>query len=219
MVNTITFLTEFEDILQERLDKPQVWKEVVNVTYSNANIIRSSYESTQAAVQSGTRETGITFQTYAQTSDTLTINTYSELGEYVDWADLAQSPWTTLASKFERIGSKLGETIEAAVLARHASWTNFGLADLTTAGARDTATITVSSSNIDDIIRGVKREIRRNNGASLMNRNGVFFVWRPQDFEFLEAKPIVGLIKSLLIDLETLFERATGGKQAFSFAA
>src|SRR3990167_6375037 len=187
MSNTITYSQDFEDILQERLDHPQVWKEVLNVTYSNERIINSSYESTQAAVQTGTRGTGITFQDYAQTNNTLTISTYQELGEFVDWADLAQYPWTVLAEKFARIGTKLNEAIEAAALARHASWTNFGAGDLAGTSAGDTAQITVSASNIDDIIRAVKRTIRVNNGASLMNSNGVCFVWIPQDFEFLEA--------------------------------
>lgn len=47
--------------------------------------------------------------------------------------------------------------------------------------------ITVSASNIDDIIRGIKREIRVANGTNMMNQKGVFIIWRPADFELLEA--------------------------------
>ena len=208
MANTVTYQQDFEDILQDRLDRPQTWKEVIDVKYSNDRILNSSYESTQAAVQTGGRGTGITFQDFTQTNNTLTISTYQELGEFIDWADLAQSPWSVLTEKFARIGSKLNEAIEAAVLARHASWTNFGTEDLAGTSAGGTTQITVSNANIDDIIRAVKRTIRVNNGASLMNQNGVFFVWRPQDFEFLEAfdqawNKIIGLFKFSLIYGET----------------
>jgi hypothetical protein len=44
----------------------------------------------------------------------------------------------------------------------------------------------VSSTNIDDIIRGIKREIRKANGETFLERNGGFIVWRPQDLELLE---------------------------------
>lgn len=69
------------------------------------------------------------------------------------------------------------------MLASHASWTNFDNASIGGAAGN----ITVSVSNIDDIIRGIKREIREANGQSLMNRNGAFIVWRAADFEILEA--------------------------------
>ena len=52
-----------------------------------------------------------------------------------------------------------------------------------TAGA---SAITVSTTNIDDIISAVKREIRQAGGESIAKRNGIFIVWRPADFEILE---------------------------------
>jgi hypothetical protein len=125
-------------------------------------------------------------QTFAETAETLTISTGRDLGLFVDWADLAQSPWTKPAELFDRIGALLNEYIESAVLARHASWTDFGTASIGAGGAATDA-ITVSASNIDDIIRGVKREIREANGQMMMNQNGVGFVWRAADFELLEA--------------------------------
>lgn len=188
VANTITYLTTFEDSLQARLDHPQTWKEMCDVTVANTRVISSSYMSTTPAIQTVTRGTGAALQLFAETADTLTISTGRDLGVVVDLADEAQSGWTQGAMLFDRIGSLLNEFIESDTLARHASWANFGVGDLNSVGpAADTTAIAVSASNIDDIIRGVKRVIRTTNGQSMMNQYGAGFVWRPQDFEFLEA--------------------------------
>ena len=181
--NTITYETDFESVLQDRLDHPQTWKEMCDVTITDTRVISSSYMSTTPSVQSVTRGTGHVMQTYAETAETMTISTGRDLGIFLDWADKAQSPWTKPAELFDRIGALLNEYVESAVLARHASWTDFDNASIGGAAGN----ITVSASNIDDIIRGVKREIREANGQSKMNQNGVGFVWRAADFELLEA--------------------------------
>lgn len=186
IANTITYETVFEDVLQDRLDHPTTWKEMCDVVYTDTRVISTSYMSTTPSVQSVTRGTGHVMQTFAETAETLTISTGRDLGLFVDWADLAQSPWTKPAELFDRIGALLNEYIESAVLARHASWTDFGTASIG-GGGLATDPITVSASNIDDIIRGVKREIRENNGQMMMKKNGVGFVWRAADFELLEA--------------------------------
>lgn len=186
VANTITYITTFEDVLQSRLNHPQTFKEMCDVTYSSSNVIRSSYMSTTPSVQSVTRGTGAALQLFAETSDTLTISTGRDLGVVVDLADLAQSPWTKQAMLFDRIGSLLNEFIESDTLARHASWTNFGDTGGGVLGLASTA-ITITASNIDDVIRGVKTQIRVANGTSMANKFGIGFVWRPADFELLEA--------------------------------
>lgn len=154
-----------------------------DVTITDTRVISSSYMSTTPSVQTVTRGTGAALQTFAETAETLTISTGRDLGLVVDHADLYQSDWTKPAELFDRIGALLNEYIESAVLARHASWTDFDNASI----GGSAGNITVSASNIDDIIRGVKREIREANGQMLMNMNGVGFVWRAADFEILEA--------------------------------
>lgn len=176
----------YEDALQDRLDRPQTWKEMVKVTYTNTNTISSSYMSTTPSVQTLTRDTASTMQAIEETAQTLAITTGRDLGVFMDWADISQSPWTKEAEIFDRIGHLLNEYIESNVLARHASWTDFGNSSIGGSGSA-TTTITVSAANIDDIIRGVKRVIRTANGQFFMNQNGVGFVWRPADFEYLEA--------------------------------
>lgn len=183
VANTITYETSFEDVLQDRLDHPQTWKEMCDVTITDTRVISSSYMSTTPSVQSVTRGTGHSMQTFAETAETMTISTGRDLGLFVDWGDLAQSPWSKPAELFDRIGALLNEYIETAVLARHASWTDFDNASIGGAAGN----ITVSASNIDDIIRGVKREVREGNGQMLMNQKGIGFIWRAADFELLEA--------------------------------
>lgn len=184
--NTVTYETLYEDVLQDRLDHPTTWKEMCDVTITDTRTISTSYMSTTPSVQTVTRGTGTTLQTFAETAETLTISTGRELGLFVDWADLAQSPWTKPAELFDRIGALLNEYVESAVLGQHASWTNIGDDGVGGVALSSTA-LTVSATNIDDIIRGVKREIRKANGQAKMSQYGVGFVWRPADFELLEA--------------------------------
>jgi hypothetical protein len=185
IANTITYETLFEDVLQDRLDQPTTWKEMCDVNVTDTRVTSTSYMSTTPSVQTVTRGTGVAGQTFVETAETLTISTGRDLGLFVDFADLAQSPWTKPAELFDRIGALLNEYVEGAVLARHGSWTDFGTEGLT--NGTGATQITVSASNIDDIIRGIKREIREGNGQAMMNRYGVGFVWRASDFELLEA--------------------------------
>lgn len=154
-----------------------------DVIIHDTKLISSSYWSTTPTVTTVTRGTGLVASTFAETAETLDIATPRDLGLFVDLADLAQSPWTKPAELFDRIGALLNEFVETNVLAQHASWTDFDNASIGGAAGN----INVSASNIDDIIRGVKRVIRVANGQSLMNRNGVGFTWRAADFEILEA--------------------------------
>ena len=188
IATTTTFAQLFESNLQSRLNQPLSWKEVCDVTYSDTRTINSSYESTAPSAQTVTRNTGfdITTTAYVETNDTLTISTGRDVGYTVDLGDESQSPWTKPGELFGRIGSILNEYIESFYLADHASWTDFGTLSIGGGGAASSP-IAVSASNIDDIIRGVKREIRENNAWELATQRGVCFVWRPADFEYLEA--------------------------------
>lgn len=180
--NTITYETQFEDVLQDRLDHPTTWKEMCDVMVTDTRVTSTSYW-TDPSVTTVTRGTGLALQAQTETAETLTISTGRDLGLYLDWGDYYQSPWTKPAELFDRIGALLNEYIETAVLGQHASWTDFDNASI----GGSAGNITVSAANIDDIIRGVKREIREANGQSMMNQYGVGFVWRAADFEILEA--------------------------------
>lgn len=183
--NTGVHKEEWMTKLQERLDKPTNWKEVADVIYSDNYIMNVPYMSTEFALQTGTRGTAYGFSDFALTNDTLTVSTKKIVPVFIDRADMAQVAYANQMEIAERQGAQIDEQIEAAMLATHASWTNVGdVSGTVTSG--DTTQFTVSATNIDDIVRGVRRIVTVANGTELMNRNGLFFVWRPGDFEALE---------------------------------
>jgi len=142
--------------------------------------------STVPALQAHTRGTAYTHQTFALTTQAVTIDQSQNLGLFIDRADLAQQTYVDMMDLAELQGQLVDEQLETDMLVNHAMWTDFGDTGGGALGLAATL-FTVSAANIDDLIRGIKREIRVANGTSLMNRNGVFIIWRAADFEILEA--------------------------------
>jgi len=142
--------------------------------------------STVPTVNTVTRGTAENPVDFALTAQDLTVSTGRSMPIYVDFADLAQTGYNTQMEIAETQADLLNEFIETSVLAQHGSWTNVGISGgVITSGV--TTQITVDASNVDDIIRGIKRIIRVANGQSRMRQKGVFIVWRAADFELLEA--------------------------------
>lgn len=188
MTVTITYNKhDYVQKLRERVATPTTWSDVMNVKYSNNRTIVNSYMSTEPSPQSYTAYSQYTHQNYVLTADTLTISTHRILPMLIDEADRYQQSYVDQMKLAEFQGDKIGEYIEGQVLAQHASWKDFGATDLSNTGDDDTTQITVSASNIDDIIRAVKRKLYANNGVDMAVKNGIFFVWRASDFELLEA--------------------------------
>lgn len=182
MANTIVYHEEWETKLQERLSENNKWKEVCRVDYTDTKVLHNPYH-TDATVQTGTRGSAYTHQDITLTDESVDITTFKILPQLIDRADLAQQTFVNQMELADQQGVLLNEAIETAMLAAHAQWTNFDNASIGGAAGN----ITVSESNIDDIIRGMKREIREANGEALMDRNGTFIIWRAADFEKLEA--------------------------------
>lgn len=183
--NTIgaeVYVEDWSTKLQERLSENNKWKEICKVEYTDTRILHNPY-MTDATVQTGTRDQAYTHQAVVVTDDDVTINKFAILPQYIDRADLAQCTYVNQMELADSQGVLISEAIETAMLASHASWTDFTNASI----GGDAGNITVSASNIDDIIRGIKREIREANGENMLARNGGFIVWRPADFEILEA--------------------------------
>jgi len=171
--------------LQERLDKPVTFKEVCDVIYSDTYIFNLPYMSTEFSAQTGTRGTAYSFSDFTLTNEALTVNQKKLVPVFVDRADQAQITYANQMEMASRQASLLLDTVETAVLADHANWTDVGdVSGVVTSG--NTTQFTVSATNIDDIVRGIRRIVAVANGEELMNRNGLFFVWRPADFEALE---------------------------------
>ena len=178
---SIVYKEEFETKLQERLDAPMVWKEVCKVIYTNTNTIHNPY-LTDATAFTGTRGTGYTSVAAATVDDTLVISTYYGSAEHIDRADLAQKTFSDWMAMAENMATVLNEKVETGMLAEHAQWTNFDNASI----GGSAGNITVSESNIDDIITEMKTAIRTAGGGSLASRNGMFIIWREADFAKVE---------------------------------
>jgi hypothetical protein len=176
----------------------------------------------------------ITFIPVTSTNQTLSIILTDYDSVYLDYADQAQSSYSRYAEMGELLGKKINERVETIVMGTTAP--GIGTAVATGVGGTDfgdtgagvlglaSTQITVSANNVDDIVRGVIEQIYAANGFNLYKENGGFIVWRPADWtfmvQFMQAwNKIIGLGKSLLIDLETRIQRVTGGKQELRFCA
>jgi len=222
----------WENKLAQRLDKPQNWKEVCDVVYSDtqnynfplistANEPAVASQFTSAAVRSDLTKV-IPFIGVTMTNQTLGITLTDIDSVYIDYANQAQSVYSNLMAMGDLLGKKIGERAETVVLADHASWTDFGDTGAGVLGLAVTD-ITPSATNIDDIVAGVIEQIYTANGFDIYKENGGFIVWTPATWtlmvQFMQAE-LVGLLKSFLIDLDTLIQRATGRKQeSFRFCA
>lgn len=180
--NSGVFPEEYSTALQARLNKPVTFKDVAKVIYSNSYIINNPYMSTEFSDQTGTRGCSYSFSEFALTNDTLTISSLKHCPVFIDQADLAQMTLLGQTEVAERQGKRLLDVVETAMLADHGSWTDFDNATIGGAAGN----ITVSASNVDNIIRGLKREIGEANGQGFLDQYGAFIVWRYADLEYLE---------------------------------
>lgn len=194
MANTIIYQALWENRLAKRLDKPQNWKEVCDVVYTdtqayNFPLVSTSNEPavatlTNTAAGRSTLSNVIPFIDVTETNQTLSIVTAEIDSVYLDYADQAQSNYAKMAEMGTLLGKKINERAETIVLANHANWTDFGDTGGGVLGLASTD-ITVSASNVDDIVRGVIEQIYTANGFNLYKENGGFIVWRPSDWTFM----------------------------------
>ena len=194
MANTIIYQALWENKLAQRLDKPQNWKEVNDVVYTdtqtyNFPLVSTSNEPavatlTNTAAGRSTLSNVIPFIDVTETNQTLSIVTAEIDSVYLDYADQAQSNYAKMAEMGNLLGKKIGERAETISMANHASWTNIGDAGAGAVGL-STTNLTVSASNVDDIVRGVIEQVYTANGFNLYKENGGFIVWRPADWTFM----------------------------------
>lgn len=177
----LVYKNEYLTTLQDRLSEPTKWKRIARVEYTDTMTLHNPY-LTDFTANTGTRGTGYTPEAVATTDDTVSINTFKIAAGYIDRADLAQKTFDGWMEIAENQGTVLDEAIEAGMYANHAEYTDFDNASI----GGSAGNITPTSSNVDEIITGVKREIREAGGEIMFERHGGFFVWRPADFELVE---------------------------------
>ena len=194
MANTIIYQALWENKLAQRLDKPQNWKEVNDVVYTdtqayNFPLVAAANEPavttlTNTAAGRSTLSNVIPFIDVTETNQTLTIITAEIDSVYLDYADQAQSNYAKMAEMGTLLGKKIGERAETISLGNHANWTNIGDTGGGAVGLSTTA-LTVSANNVDDIVRGIIEQIYTANGFNLYKENGAFVEWRPADWTFM----------------------------------
>ena len=180
-LNTKIFKEEWAVKLQEQLDANTTWKEVCNVIFTDFQTINKPYH-VDATVQTLEPGTAYTNQGVTETNQALTINVHRVLAQHIDRMDLSAMTYLKQMEMAERQGVLLNEAIETYVLEQHGNWTNFDNASI----GGSAGSITLSASNVDDVITGIVREIREAAGESLLQRNGGFIVWRPAHFEIVQ---------------------------------
>ena len=178
----IVYAEEWATKLQERLSENVKWKDFMDVRYTTSRVIYTPYK-TDATPTSLTPYSAYSPETPALTEEHLTVNVPYVTAEYIDRADLVQSTYLTQMDTADRQGILMNEKIESLIYAQYGLLTTFDNTEIGGAAGN----ITVSSSNIDDIIRAMKRKISVAKGDAVADRNGMFIVWRPADFELLEA--------------------------------
>lgn len=177
----IQYTVEIETKLQERLSAPMVWKEICDVRYTDSGTLKNPY-LTDSTVGTGTRGTGYTSTAVATVDDSVSITDYVYSAQHIDDADLAQKTFSDFMEIADNMGVMLNERVETNMLLEHAQWTNFDNASIGGAAGN----ITVSISNIKNIIAAMKTAVRTAGGAELAERNGMFIQWREADFEKVE---------------------------------
>lgn len=188
MANTVVWNKhDYVARMRSRVNRPQCWMDVLNVKYTNNRTVVNSYMSTEPTAVAGTRGTAYVYGDFTLTADTLTIDGIKMIPVFIDEADRHQQTYVNQMTIADFQGKKIGEKIESLMLAEHSSWNDFGVGDLANTSTDDTTKITVSATNIDDIIRAIKRKLYKNNGVDKAVENGIFIIWRPEDYELLEG--------------------------------
>lgn len=178
----IVYQEDWVTKLQERLSERTKWKDIMRVEISNSRTLHNPYR-TDATVSALTPYSAYTLAQVAMTDETVTIDAPFVIPEVIDRADLAQSGYLKQMDIADNQGVQLNEKIESYIYSQYALLTAF---DNTKIGGA-AGNITVSASNVDDIIRAIAREISNAKGDALYERYGGFIVWRPADFELLTA--------------------------------
>lgn len=189
MANTIKYQEEWAASLQERLTISQNWKDICDVVYSDTQVFELPFVGTasESALQTGlTRGNTYTFQDITMSTETLTIGTFDIISELLDRADEAQSKYAKRMERARLQGDKINERLERIMQTLFATATNLG--DNGSGGVGLAATqLAVSSTNIDDIVRGIVEQIHTAKGTKHYLRDGGFAEWRPSDWTFLTA--------------------------------
>lgn len=182
--NALIYKEDWTALYQSELDEPVKFFDFAEVVFTDSRVVHFPY-TTDPTLVSGTRNCTEQPNELTRTDESVTVSDRVIAPWFIDYADLSQTGYDELAHMSLRSAQLIKEDLESSIYADNGAVTDFGTASIGGGGA-DTTTITVSASNVDDIVRAVKRRIRTAGGEAMLSRNGGFFVWRPADLELLE---------------------------------
>jgi hypothetical protein len=160
------FAEDWAVAMQTRLFEKTKWKDFMRVDISDKKVLHNPYR-TDATIATLTRYTAYTAAQVAQTDENVDIAVGFIIGEVIDHQ-----------------GAMLNEKIESYIYSQHANLTDFGDTGGGVFGLAATA-ITLSATNVDNVITSLDKVISDAKGDSLAERNGKFIVWSTTGFEFL----------------------------------
>src|SRR3990167_2884328 len=174
--------------MRRRIDQAVNWKDVLEVQFSNDRTIVNGSLTTEPSVVAGTRSTAYNYEDFTLTADTLTINQFYNIPIFVDEADRYQQNYVDQMKIADFQGRKINEKLESLMLAAHGTnHTDYGAGDLAGTSTDDTAQITISATNIDDLWRDIRRKLWANNGVDFAVENGIFAIWTATEMSLLEG--------------------------------
>ena len=182
--NAFQYEEDWAQRLRERLNETSVWKEVCKVLYTDTYTFNLPYLA-DISLQSVTRSSPYTAQAIIQSNETLVIDQQRLAPMVIPQADYFQSRYSDFMQLAERQAAQLDAQVETYVWGA-AQTTTFENFDDGSIGGSAGTSITVSISNIDDIIANVKRVIFTARGAEQLGRNGGFVLWDPTRFALVE---------------------------------
>lgn len=178
------FKEDWAVAMQARLYEATKWKDFMRVDISDKRVLHNPYR-TDATISTLTRYSAYSAAQVAQTDENITIDDSFVIAEVIDRADLAQTDYLSQMESADHQGAMLNEKIETYIYAQHANITDFGDTGGGVLGAAATQ-ITLSATNVDNVITSLSRKISDAKGDALYERNGGFIVWTTQGFEYLQ---------------------------------
>jgi len=184
MANTVIYKEDWETNLQANLTENTFWKDIARVDFTDTYTLHNPYKN-RAAVSSYTKGAQYSFSDVTVTDESVSLSTVRIIPEFIDEADLGIAGYNFQMELADDQARAINEAIETDFLLQ--ATTQGTTADNAVLLGGAAGDITLTSSNVDDVVRAARRELMEGRGFEMYNRNGASIVWRPVDFEKLAA--------------------------------
>lgn len=181
MANTVIFKEDWEANLQKNLMEAKFWKDLARVDFTDTYTLHNPYKN-RTSVSSYTKGSQYTFDDVVVTDESVSIDVVKHVAEFIDEADLGIAGYNFQMELSDDQSRAIDESIETEFLTQA---TTQGTTTDGTDFGEAAGDITLTASNVDNVVRGARTKLMEGRGFEMYNRNGASFVWRPTDFEKL----------------------------------